>query len=78
MKTKEADARDLQLTGDARRGYSYFVNGSADSGYMWLLVAPNGDTLCASELFARKADCLKALRAAQRHGASRHVIDEAI
>ena len=75
--TKKRDAPDFQLTGDARRGYTYFVIGSADDGYSWELLAANGDTLCSSAVFANKSDCLKAMRAVQRHAATTHVIREA-
>jgi uncharacterized protein YegP (UPF0339 family) len=74
---KITDARDFQLTGDARTGYTYFVTGSSDDGYRWALVDRRGGTLCSSDVFARKAECLTALRAVQRHAATTHVIDEA-
>ena len=75
---KKVDPRDYQLTGDARTGYTYFVNGNADAGYQWMLVDRDGETLCSSELFAHKADCHNTLRAVQRHAATTHIIDEAI
>ena len=75
---KGRDLRLLTLTGDARRGYTYFVNGTPESGYHWMLVAPNGDTLCMSVVFDSRNDCLKSLRAVRRHAASMHVIDESV
>ena len=74
---KKIDPRDFQLTGNARRGHTYFVTGNAVVGYQWMLAAPNDDTLASSEMFAKKADCMRVLRAVQRHGASTHVLDEA-
>jgi uncharacterized protein YegP (UPF0339 family) len=74
---KKYDIRDFQLTGDARTGYTYFVLHDHDAkAIKWELVAPNGDTLCSSRLFYDKADCVKTLRAVQRHGASTDVRDD--
>jgi hypothetical protein len=64
-------------TSDARSGDTYFVTGSSADGYQRTLVDRSDDTLCSSDVFARKADRLKALRAVQRHAATSHVIDEA-
>ena len=38
----------------------------------------NGDELCGSEIFNQKCDCLKMLRASQRHAATMHVFDESV
>ena len=74
---KKLDLRDFQLTGDARIGYTYFVMRTADGGYQWVLADRDGSTVCRSDEFAYKAECLKRLRAVQRHGSTTHVIDEA-
>ena len=74
---KKLDPRDFQLTGDARLGYTYFIMRTANGGHQWLLADRNGDTLCRSDEFAYRDECLKRLRAVQRHGATTHVIDEA-
>ena len=75
---KQIDPRDYQLTGDARLGYTHFVMRTADGGYKWVLADRAGETLCSSDTFAYKEECLKRLRAVQRHGATTHVIDEAV
>ena len=74
---KQIDPRDYQLTGDARLGYTYFVVRTGDGGYKWVLADRTGETLCSSDTFAYKEECLKRLRAVQRHAATKHVIDEA-
>src|SRR5213596_1096750 len=50
---KKFNILDLQLTGDARKGFTYFVlRDDLDTKTIkWELVAPNGDTLCSSRLF---------------------------
>lgn len=68
----------LEAQSRARRRYTYFVSGNSDSGYQWMLVTANNDTLASSAVFARKADCLKALRAVQRCAHAADVIDDAI
>ena len=75
---KKLDPRDYQLTGDARLGYTYFVMRTPEGSYKWVLVDRDGETLCSSDTFAYKEECLKRLRAVQRHGAATHVIDEAL
>ena len=70
------EVRPLKLSGDARIGYTYVVRGDRETGYRWQLVAPDGDTVCASDLFASRAACLETLRLTQRHAKSTHVIDE--
>ena len=73
---KTSDVRKLLQTDDARRGYTYFVTGTPSTGYSWNLVAPNNDTMCASETFAKRTDCLRMLRAVQRQAVSTDVVDE--
>ena len=48
-----------------------FVRGYRETGYIWQLVAPDDDTVCASDLFASKAACLDTLRLTQRHASAR-------
>ena len=73
---KRFDVRNLQLTGDARRGYTYFITGSVANGYTWELVTPDDHTLCSTMIFDTKAECLKSLRTVQRHAGTTHVLDE--
>ena len=58
--------------------YSYFINGDVERGYWWTLVRPDGDDVCRSSVYAKKADCLRALHATQRHGASAEILDESV
>jgi uncharacterized protein YegP (UPF0339 family) len=58
--------------------YSYFINGDDKTGYWWTLVRPNDDDVCRSDVYAKKADCLSSLRAAQRHAATAEVVDESV
>ena len=73
---KKLNPRNLQLSDNARIGYTYFVMRTVDGGYRWLLADRNGETLCSSEPIAQKSECLKRLRAVQRHATTKHVIDE--
>ena len=75
-RTNEIDPRDYQLSGDARTGYTYFVMRTADGGFKWVLADRNGETLCRSDTFADKGECLKRLRAVQRHAGTTHALDE--
>jgi hypothetical protein len=60
----------------SRSRYTYFVSGDAEAGYQWHLFAGD-DSLCMSDVFATKSDCLKTLRAVQRHAATDDVRDDA-
>ena len=58
------------------RCYRYFISGIPSNGYTLELVNAAGDTMCKSVCFSDKRDCLKMLRAVQRHAATTHVVDD--
>jgi uncharacterized protein YegP (UPF0339 family) len=72
------DWRILQPPADVRRGYTYFIMGDPETGYHWTLTDRNGNDLARSDaVYRSKADCLKTLRATQRHAESKHIVDDA-
>jgi uncharacterized protein YegP (UPF0339 family) len=38
--------------------HKFIVSGGCGTGYRWVLVAPNGETICRSDRFATEAMCL--------------------
>ena len=60
----------------ARSRYAYFVVGDAEGGFRWLLIDAYGDHIATSDLFDDKSDCVKNLRANQRHAATTVINDE--
>ena len=62
----------------SHRGFTYFVVGEPDIGYHLELMNAAGEILCASERFGKHDECVKVLRQAQRHAATKHVIDDSV
>ena len=77
-KTDRAIRKILALERTASSRYTFFVTGNPDDGYRWELVDRNDDRLCLSDVFAQKADCLKTLRAVQRHAAPEDLRDDTL
>ena len=57
-------------------GYTYVNMGITGHGDQWALANVAGETVCKSVCFSDKRDCLKMLRAVQRHAATTHVADD--
>lgn len=70
----------IELGQNARSRYVYFVCKSDNPdqpGHFWELVGPDDRKICGSPTFADKKDCLKSLRANQRHASTTQVRDDA-
>jgi uncharacterized protein YegP (UPF0339 family) len=73
---KSLDPRDYQLPDGYHRGYTYFISQDGPRAFHWELLNRDGDTLCSGNSVATKADCLKSLRAVQRHAATTDMRDD--
>lgn len=70
--------RLVRLEVNARTRYVYFIHREPEkTGYWWELVGPNDLLVCESNEYATKAECLKSLRAAQRHASTTQIRDDA-
>ena len=68
--------RIMKATDPGHRGYTYFVSGNSKEGYQWELLDAAGAVVGKSEICRQWSDCVKTLRTAQRHAATKDVRDE--
>jgi hypothetical protein len=67
-----------ELQKNARARYVYFIcKEPSEPGYWWELVGPDDMVICESREYATKAECLKSLRATQRHASTTQIRDDA-
>ena len=76
--TNRAITRIVKIQNAAQKnaGYTYFINGDAQSGYQFALVNRYGNDLFTSRVVPSKIACRAALRIAQRHGACTDIRDD--
>jgi uncharacterized protein YegP (UPF0339 family) len=67
----------IDLEEGARSRYTYFLIGNSRDGYNWELVDIRDETIALSPIYKTRKDCLKSLKATQRHASSKAVRDDA-